>query len=163
AGCAMAIASGHRQHPLAHILDGGRATWFHPSTDPQTARKVWIGGSLAPRGALRLDAGAVSAVLAGRSLLPAGVRAVEGDFERGDAVRLLRPDGSEFGRGLVAYDAGDARLIAGRKSPHIVEFLGSRARSTMVHRDDMALRPHNTDHALQPDAAEGRAQREASS
>ena len=139
AGVTMAIASGHVDHPLRAVDEGGRATWFRPRSDPQTARKVWIAGSLHARGALRLDAGAVAAVRAGRSLLPAGVIAVEGDFARGDAVRLLDEDGREFGRGLVAYDVEDARLIAGQKTRTIAERVGERMRRTMVHRDDMAL------------------------
>ncbi|WP_420394613.1 glutamate 5-kinase [Acuticoccus sp.] len=139
AGVAMVIASGRITHPLAAVDAGGRATWFHPRSDPGTARKVWIAGSLQASGALVLDDGAVAAIHAGRSLLPAGVAAVEGEFARGDAVRLLDRVGREVGRGLVAYDAADARLIAGEKTPTIAERLGPRVRSTMVHRDDMAL------------------------
>ncbi|WP_375143844.1 glutamate 5-kinase [Acuticoccus sp. MNP-M23] len=139
AGVAMAIASGRVPHPLAAIRNGARATWFHPRTDPVTARKIWIAGSLTARGALRLDAGAVAAIQRGRSLLAAGVSAVEGSFARGDAVRLLDPGDHEIGRGLVAYDADDARLIKGQKTDSIPSVVGNRARTTMVHRDDMAL------------------------
>ncbi|RAI00771.1 glutamate 5-kinase [Acuticoccus sediminis] len=139
AGVTMVIASGRVNHPLASVDDGGRATWFRPRSDPRTARKVWIAGSLQTTGSLQLDEGAVAAVRAGRSLLPAGVIAVEGDFARGDAVRLLDASGREFGRGLVAYDAQDARLIAGQKTRTIAERVGPRMRRTMVHRDDMAL------------------------
>ncbi|MCF3935441.1 glutamate 5-kinase [Acuticoccus sp. M5D2P5] len=139
AGVAMAIGSGHVDNPLRRIDEGGRATWFHPRSDPVTARKIWISGALQVSGALLLDEGAVKAVIKGRSLLPAGVRSVEGSFARGDAVRLLGPDGVEIGRGLVAYDADDARLIAGQKTKTIAERIGARARATMVHRDDMAL------------------------
>ncbi|UOM37004.1 glutamate 5-kinase [Acuticoccus sp. I52.16.1] len=139
AGVTMVIASGHVDHPLDAVDRGGRATWFRPRSDPQTARKVWIAGSLHATGALHLDQGAVAAVRAGRSLLPAGVTAVDGDFARGDAVRLLDSEGREFGRGLVAYDARDARLIAGQKTRTIAERVGPRMRRTMVHRDDMAL------------------------
>lgn len=139
AGVAMAIASGRVDHPLAALEGGARATWFHPRSDPVTARKVWIGGSLQATGALTLDDGAVAAILAGRSLLPAGVRAVSGEFSRGDAVRLVDLSGREVGRGLVAYDAGDARLIAGQKTHSLPDIVGARARATMVHRDDMAL------------------------
>ena len=139
AGVAMAIASGRVEHPLSAILAGERATWFHPRSDPVTARKVWISGSLQANGALHLDEGAVRAVQSGRSLLPAGVRRVEGSFARGDAVRLLDPLGREVGRGLVAYDSEDAGLIAGRKTQSIAALVGPRVRATMVHRDDMAL------------------------
>ena len=139
AGVTMAIASGRVPHPLAAVDAGGRATWFHARSDPQTARKVWIAGSLQASGALVLDDGAVAAVKAGRSLLPAGVVSVEGAFARGDAVRLLDLAGREVGRGLVAYDAADAGLIAGQKTRTVAERVGARARATMVHRDDMAL------------------------
>lgn len=139
AGVAMAIASGRVDHPLTALEAGARATWFHPRTDPVTARKVWISGSLHAAGSLTLDDGAVAAVKRGRSLLPAGVRAVSGDFSRGDAVRLVDLEGREIGRGLVAYDAGDARLIAGQKTHSLPAIVGARARATMVHRDDMAL------------------------
>lgn len=140
AGTAMAIASGRREHPLRALSEGGRATWFHPQSDPVTARKVWIAGSLTAQGALHLDPGAVRAVMSGRSLLPAGVTRVEGSFARGDAVRLLDPHGGELGRGLVSYDAVDAAEIIGCKSDEVAARLGPKARATMIHRDDMALR-----------------------
>ncbi|MEM8551345.1 MAG: glutamate 5-kinase [Pseudomonadota bacterium] len=141
AGTAMAVASGRIAHPLRALSEGARATWFHPRIDPVTARKVWIAGSLTPRGTLTLDDGAVRAILRGRSLLPAGVSAVSGSFARGDAVRLLDGAGREVGRGLVAYDVDDARLIKGHKTSSLQTLVGARARSTMVHRDDMALHP----------------------
>ena len=139
AGCWMAIASGRGPHSLAALDGGGRATWFRPRTDPMTARKVWIAGSLQTTGALHLDQGAVHAVREGRSLLPAGVSAVKGAFARGDAVRLLDPRGWEIGRGLVAYDVEDARLIAGLRTQSVAARVGDRARAAMIHRDDMAL------------------------
>lgn len=146
AGTAMAIASGRVDHPLHVLGEGGRATWFHPRMDPVTARKVWIAGSLQAEGALVLDDGAVRAVQSGRSLLPAGVTSVKGHFARGDAVRLVSQSGREIGRGLVAYDVADARLIVGEKTQTIAARLGPRARSVMVHRDDMAL------HTASPEA-----------
>lgn len=139
AGTVMAIASGRIDHPLRVLGQGGRATWFHARTDPTTARKVWIAGSLQAKGTLVLDNGAVAAIQGGRSLLPAGVTAVTGSFARGDAVRLLNVSGREVGRGLVAYDVADARLIVGEKTQTIAARLGPRARAVMVHRDDMAL------------------------
>ena len=105
-----------------------------------TARKRWISGQLETRGALVVDAGAVKALRAGKSLLPAGVRRVEGSFQRGDAVEIVGADGEEIGRGLVAYDAADAERIAGRNSREIETILGYAGRAEMIHRDDMALR-----------------------
>jgi glutamate 5-kinase len=140
AGCRMVIASGKVNAPLSAIEDGGRCTWFVPAGTPLTARKQWIGGSLSPAGALVLDDGAVAALGQGKSLLPAGVKAVEGEFDRGDAVRVTAPDGRELGRGLVAYDSADARRIAGRRSSEIEAVLGYRGRDEMIHRDDLVLR-----------------------
>jgi len=105
-----------------------------------TARKKWISGRLETRGALVIDDGAVKALRAGKSLLPAGVRRVEGRFQRGDAVAIKGPSGEEIGRGLVAYDLADAERIAGRNSGEIEAILGYAGRAEMIHRDDMALR-----------------------
>lgn len=139
AGCRMVIADGRRQHPLAALGSGERATWFLPSAGPRTARKHWIAGSLRPRGTLVVDAGAERALRQGRSLLPAGVAAVQGSFRRGDAVVVQAPDGRELGRGLSAYSSDDARLIAGHKSREIEGLLGYRGRDEMIHRDDLVL------------------------
>ena len=97
-------------------------------------------GALEPRGALTIDAGAVRALRGGKSLLPAGVIKVEGAFERGDAVVVRGPDGGEIGRGLIAYDAGDADTIKGRSSGDVLSILGYTGRTEMIHRDDLVLR-----------------------
>jgi glutamate 5-kinase len=140
AGTHMVIASGRVMNPLRAIDDGKPCTWFLTPANPVTARKKWIAGSLEPRGALAIDAGAVRALKLGRSLLPAGVVRVEGDFERGDAVVVRGPDGDEVGRGLIAYDAGDAAKIIGRSSADILLILGYTGRTEMIHRDDLVLR-----------------------
>ncbi|MFZ1815024.1 MAG: glutamate 5-kinase [Rhizobiaceae bacterium] len=138
-GTAMIIASGKRLHPVKAISQGARATWFAPSGNPFTARKKWISGQLADGGALVIDDGALKALTSGKSLLPAGVRAVEGNFARGDIVALRLVSGSIAGRGIIAYDADDARRIAGCNSAAIAERLGYAGRSEMVHRDDLVL------------------------
>ncbi|MBW7837046.1 MAG: glutamate 5-kinase [Sphingomonadales bacterium] len=138
-GCHMLIASGRVAHPISSLQTGARATWFHATATPKAARKRWIAGMLKPAGSLTLDDGAVNALRQGKSLLPAGVRAVEGAFERGDAVRVLDAQGREIGRGLVAYSAADARAIMGRKSAEIAEILGAIHRDVMIHRDDLVL------------------------
>ena len=104
-----------------------------------TARKKWIAGSLEPRGALIIDAGAVKALRSRQSLLPAGVIKIEGAFGRGDAVVVRGPDGHEVGRGLVAYDAEDAEKIKGRSSADVLLILGYTGRTEMIHRDDLVL------------------------
>jgi glutamate 5-kinase len=139
AGTHMVIASGRIAHPLQAIVQGGRCTWFLTPANPVTARKKWIAGSLEPRGTLTLDAGAVAALRRGTSLLPVGVAKVEGDFARGDAVILRGPDGSEIGRGLVAYDAADAERIRGKASGEVPRILGIDGRAEMIHRDDLVL------------------------
>jgi len=139
AGCRMAIADGRTDHALAAALDGGRCTWFVPRETPLTARKQWIAGSLKPVGALVVDGGAAAALKSGRSLLPAGVTAVEGRFERGDTVVVRNGDGAELARGLVAYDADDARLIIGHRSEEIEQLLGFRGRDELIHRDDLVI------------------------
>ena len=138
AGCAMAIARGTVEHPLATLASGARCTWFLPVPEGRSARKRWIAGGLMPAGRLRVDAGAARALAAGSSLLPAGVRAVDGAFERGDLVLIEGPLGV-LGRGLVAYAAEDARRIAGSRSEAIESLLGWRGRDEMVHRDDLVL------------------------
>jgi len=139
AGCAMAIASGRQAHPLAALDGGARCTWFLSETEPRAARKQWIAGALKPAGAVQVDAGACAALRAGKSLLPAGAVAVEGAFQRGDAILIRDPGGREVGRGLSAYSAEDARLILGRKSGDIEAILGYRGREELVHRDDLVL------------------------
>ena len=139
AGCRMVIANGLADHPLARMEDGGKVTWFLPDDNPLTARKQWISGSLSPDGAIVVDAGAERALAQGKSLLPAGVTGVEGDFERGDAVVVKSAAGELMGRGLVAYSAEDARRIKGAKSKEIEDILGYRGRDEMIHRDDLVL------------------------
>jgi glutamate 5-kinase len=138
-GTHMVIASGRIDNPLRAITQGGHCTWFLTPANPVTSRKKWIAGSLEPKGILTIDAGAVAALRRGKSLLPAGVIRVDGQFSRGDAVVIRGPDTAEVGRGIVAYDAEDAVKIKGRSSADIPSILGFSGRIEMVHRDDMVL------------------------
>lgn len=140
AGCHMCIASGHQLNPLKRIEAGARCTWFIPAATPATARKQWIAGALKPAGVLTIDAGAAGALRRGRSLLPAGVTAVSGQFERGDAVDVAEPGGRVIARGLVAYSSADVQRIMGRQSRDIEELVGYRGRDEVVHRDDLVVR-----------------------
>lgn len=141
AGASMVIARGAIDHPVSAIENGANATLFHAHATPAAARKRWIAGSLQPAGRIVIDAGAERALANGRSLLPAGVVRVEGSFDRGDAVIVASESGRELGRGLAAYGADDARIIAGHKSGEIEALLGYRGRDEMVHRDFLALSP----------------------
>ena len=139
AGCATIIASGQTLSPLSAIRDGARATLIAAPDGPMAAYKQWIAGSLSPTGVLTLDAGAVAALKAGKSLLPAGVTGVSGAFEKGDCVRLIDPDGRAVGVGLAAYAADEAARLRGRRSDEIETLLGYRGASVLIHRDDMVL------------------------
>ena len=139
AGCATIIASGQAPGPLTALRAGARATLIAAPHGPMAAYKQWIAGSLAPAGDLSLDAGAVLALTAGKSLLPAGVVAVAGGFEKGDCVRLVDPSGCVVGVGLAAYPAEEAARIRGRRSDEIEAILGYRGPAALIHRDDLVL------------------------
>ncbi len=138
-GAHMVIADGRKINPVARIGAGEPCTWFLTPSSPLTARKKWIAGSLAPRGVLHIDDGAARAIVGGASLLPAGVKNVEGDFSRGDCVLIRNGRGGEIGRGLVGFDAPWAAKVMGRNSREIAQMLGPEERVEMIHRDDMAL------------------------
>ena len=133
------ITLGERPSPLEAVEDGAPCTLFSAGVSPQAAYKSWIAGTLAPQGALTIDAGAAAALSRGKSLLPAGIRTVEGRFEKGDAVLVLDPLGREIARGLSRYDAADAARIVGLRSDAIETALGYTAGPTVIHADDLAL------------------------
>jgi glutamate 5-kinase len=138
-GAHMVIADGRAEAPISRIAAGERCTWFLTPSNPVTARKKWIAGSLEPKGAVHIDEGAERALLSGASLLPAGVARVEGAFARGDCIVIRNHQGGEIGRGLVTYDAIDAAKIMGRSTKDIEALLGFKGPDEIIHRDDMAL------------------------
>lgn len=137
-GCAMAIMEGSVKRPISSLINGAPCTWFAPHSDPQLARKRWI-NAMKPKGELHLDSGAVLALKAGKSLLPAGVIRVSGRFGRGEPVTIHDPGGVLVGRGLVRYTSDEAKAIAGRRSGDIPTVLGYEARAAIIHRDDMVI------------------------
>jgi glutamate 5-kinase len=143
AGCHMLIARGMPEGavsgPLAAIEAGARATLFLPRGEPRSARKSWIAGTIEPSGVIVIDDGAALALRRGRSLLPAGIVAIDGVFERGDAVVVRTRSGVEAGRGLSAYSSADICRIAGHKSGEIAGILGYRGRDEVIHRDDLVV------------------------
>ncbi|MCF6200402.1 MAG: glutamate 5-kinase [Hyphomicrobiaceae bacterium] len=139
AGVHMLIASGQGNHPVSALFEGGRHTWFHAHGNPVTSRKRWIAGGLESCGELIIDEGAATALQRGKSLLPAGITSLSGDFGRGDVVIIRDPEGREVARGLCAYGIEDAAKIIGRHSKEISALLGYQGRAAMIHRDDMVL------------------------
>nr|WP_116132603.1 glutamate 5-kinase [Tropicimonas sp. IMCC34043] len=137
AGCAMIISEGSVLHPLSALGQGAACTRFVAQGDPQAARKGWI-ASMKPHGEIRVDAGAAQALAAGKSLLPAGITAVAGDFGRGEPVTIRGPHG-QLGQGLSRYTSAEARAIAGHRSGDIAAILGYPGRAVLIHRDDMVL------------------------
>jgi glutamate 5-kinase len=138
AGIPVAIVAGKPTNPLARFHETGHGTLFLPP-DPLTARKAWLAGRMQVEGRLTVDAGAARALKGGKSLLAAGVIGIEGQFRRGDAVDVLDEAGKLIARGLVSYDAADARAIAGKSRDALADILGYAPRSAMIHRDQLVM------------------------
>lgn len=139
AGCATVIVRGSFLRPITRLTEGALASWFLPPQTPIRARLQWLQGSLKPHGRVQIDEGAVAALARGASLLPAGIIAVEGRFERGDAVEILDRHNKRLGKGVSAYSAEQARALQGLRSDSFEQVLGFRGRPALIHRDDMVL------------------------
>jgi len=139
-GCATIIASGRPDHPLGAIASGEtNATVIDAAGTPARAYKQWIAGTLVPAGSVTIDDGAVGALAAGRSLLPAGVRSVMGSFERGACLQILDLQGREVARGISAYNSAETETILGCPSSDIAERLGYSGPDELIHRNDLVL------------------------
>ncbi len=139
-GAHTIIASGREKDVILRLADGeALGTLLVSETPPLTARKQWLADHLQLGGRLLLDAGAVEALHAGRSLLPIGVQAVQGDFERGAVVACVGSNGREIARGLANYSSGDARRIARKASQEIEAILGYIDEPELIHRDNLIL------------------------
>ncbi|MEB3215268.1 MAG: glutamate 5-kinase [Nostocales cyanobacterium 94392] len=141
AGIRTVITEGKQPNNIERILQGESiGTQFEPQPQPTSARKGWIAYGLVPEGKLYLDAGAVIAISSGgKSLLAAGITAVEGEFEQNEAVQLCNQNGKEIARGLVNYNSSELTKIRGRRSSEIPEILGYEGVETVVHRDNLVL------------------------
>jgi glutamate 5-kinase len=140
AGCEMIIMDGAEAAPLTRLVKGERHTRFLADTNPRKARAQWISGSLKPKGILHLDAGAVTALKKGKSLLAAGVTRIEGTFQKGDAVSVYGPNGQEIARGLMSYGSDNGEKIIGLHSDKIEAVLGYTNGSALIHRDNLVMR-----------------------
>lgn len=137
-GCRMVIAAGKPLHPLTRI-EKTECTWFIPETTPTKARKNWIAQHLQTRGSVIVDSGAITALQSGKSLLAVGIKKIEGEFHKGDAVCIVNAERKEIARGLINYNANDARKIMGKKSTEFEILLGYTGGDEIIHRDNLAL------------------------
>ncbi len=137
AGCATIITSGWHDHPIQWLNDGGTASIFAAHGSPASVYKQWIAGTLDVAGTVLVDRGAERALAAGKSLLPAGVDDVVGDFERGSCLAIVSTSGVEIAKGISAYNAAEARAIAGHSTKEIQDVLGYRGPNELIHRDDL--------------------------
>ncbi len=141
AGAVAAIANGRTQNILLRLLAGEKlGTVFVPATQRMPARDRWIRMVARPAGKVQVDAGAVKALVAGnKSLLPIGVVAVTGRFQRGDVVQIVSPQGCELARGLVNYSSEELGQIKGLRSSKIAQALGAAPYEEAVHRDNLVI------------------------
>jgi len=141
-GATTVIAGGACKDILQRIYNKqpGSGTWLYPTQQPLAAKKQWLAGHLQVKGSLVLDDGAVKVLrTGGKSLLPVGVAAVHGDFQRGEAIECVSAQGVKIATGLVNYSSDDARKIIGRASDEIVHILHFIEEEELVHRDNMVL------------------------
>lgn len=138
-GTSMIIAMGTEMHPLKNLAAGAQHTLFIANQSPAVARKRWILGTLEVAGTIHIDAGAATALMSGKSLLPIGVTKVLGDFSRGDAISIIGPDDREIARGLAGMNKNDANLAKGKKSQAIIGMFGAENRTELVHADNLVL------------------------
>ena len=136
-GCYMAIANGKKMRPIKEIIEKNKCTWFIPKISKLDARKKWIIGSISPKGSLTIDNGAVQAIKNGKSLLPAGIKTVDGKFEKGDHVKILGLNKKEYARGLSSFSSNEISKIKGFQSNQIKRILGYSSRDEVIHKNDM--------------------------
>lgn len=138
-GCATVIANGAADHPIDAISNGANATLICAQESKERARRQWIAGRLRPLGDLIVDDGAATALQRGSSLLPAGVKCVVGEFQRGDAVCVRAQGGEIIGQGLASFDSAEIAAIAGRRSNEIEAILGYRRRPAVIEKSDLVM------------------------
>ena len=140
-GTTTVVVGGRIDHVITRVVAGETlGTLFYTDQPPLAARKQWLAGHMQTRGRLLLDAGAVKVVCSqGKSLLPVGVKAVQGEFLRGEMVSCVDPEGREVARGLVNYSSDDARRIIGVGSSQLAAALGYQGDEELIHRDNLVL------------------------
>jgi|TARA_B100001079_G_scaffold155350_1_gene133137 glutamate 5-kinase len=136
-GCYMVIANGNYNNPIKEMLESKKCTWFLPRISKLDARKQWIIGSVAPKGEVIIDLGAVRAINDGKSLLPAGVKKIKGNFEKGDHILVKDQNDTECARGLASFSSIEIEKIKGSHSSKIKNILGYSTREEIIHKDDL--------------------------
>jgi len=136
-GCVMAIANGLSNRPIKKIFEKNLCTWFLPKVSKLDARKKWIISSISPKGDLIVDDGAINALKKGKSLLAAGIKKVNGKFNKGDHIKILDENMKEYARGLSSFTSDEITKIKGQHSNKINELLGYVTKSEVIHKDDM--------------------------
>jgi len=136
-GCYMAIANGNHKNPIKKIFKNKKCTWFLPKISKLDARKQWIIGSIAPKGEVIIDQGAIKAINNGKSLLPAGVKKINGSFEKGDHILVKDQNNKECARGLTSFSSIEIEKIKGSHSSKIKNILGYSSREEIIHKDDL--------------------------
>jgi glutamate 5-kinase len=136
-GCYMVIANGNHKNPIKKITNNQKCTWFLPKISKLDARKQWIIGSIAPKGEVIIDLGAIKAIKNGKSLLPAGVKKIRGIFEKGDHILVKDQNDNEFARGLTSFSSIEIEKIKGLHSKEIENILGYSSREEIIHKDDL--------------------------
>ena len=136
-GCYMVIANGNYKNPIKKIIEKKKCTWFLPRISKLDARKQWIIGSVAPKGEVIIDQGAIKAINNGKSLLPAGVIKISGSFEKGDHILVKDQNDKECARGLTSFSSTEIEKIKGSHSSKIKNILGYSGREEIIHKDDL--------------------------
>jgi len=136
-GCYMAIANGNYINPIKKIIENQKCTWFLPRISKLDARKQWIIGSVAPKGEVIIDQGAIKAINNGKSILPAGVKKINGSFEKGDHILVKDQNNNECARGLTSFSSIEIEKIKGSHSSKIKNILGYSSREEIIHKDDL--------------------------
>mgnify|MGYP001234080250 CR=1 FL=1 len=137
AGCYMAIANGNYTNPIKKIINNKNCTWFLPKISKLDARKQWIIGSIDPKGDIVIDDGALKAISNGKSLLPAGVIKINGNFDKGDHIVVKNKNNIECGRGLASFSSLEIKKIKGFHTSKIKEILGYSSAEEIIHKDDL--------------------------
>ena len=140
AGCHMIICDGRLDNPLLKLEENEKAfSWFKAKDHPLNSRKQWISGALDAKGKIIIDNGATQAIKKGFSILPAGILKTEGNYEKGDLIKIIDQNETFIGTGLTHFNNSEVELIKGSKSEKIEKILGYRGKDEVVHRDDLVL------------------------